>query len=244
MRFSTISPGLQLQPVVVDHDQHAVALDDRPLLGEIERHDRDVFLQDVLPDVELGPVRQREDADRFARRDAGVVDLPHLRPLVLRVPGVLGVAEGEDALLGARLLLVAARAAEGRVEAVFVERLAQRHGLHDVGVGVRAVVERVDAVAHAVLVDVDQQVEAELLRHLVAERDHLAELPGRVDMQERERRLGGIERLHRQMQQHRGILADRIEHDRLGEVRRNLAEDVDRLGLQPLEVRQVNGHGL
>ena len=38
---------------------------------------------------------------------------------------MLRVAEGEDALLGARLLLVAPRAAEGRVEAVFVERLAQ-----------------------------------------------------------------------------------------------------------------------
>jgi hypothetical protein len=34
-----------------------------------------------------------------------------------------GGAEREDALLGAALLLVAARAAEGRVEAVFVQRL-------------------------------------------------------------------------------------------------------------------------
>jgi hypothetical protein len=39
----------------------------RPLGGEIERHDLDVLGEDVLPDVELGPVRQREDADRFAR---------------------------------------------------------------------------------------------------------------------------------------------------------------------------------
>jgi hypothetical protein len=36
---------------------------------------------------------------------------------------------------------------------VFVERLAQRHGLHDMGVGVRTMVERIDVVAHAVFVD-------------------------------------------------------------------------------------------
>ena len=33
-------------------------------LGEIERHDRNVLGRDVVPDVELGPVRQRKDADR------------------------------------------------------------------------------------------------------------------------------------------------------------------------------------
>ena len=62
---------------------------DRALLGEIERHDRDVLGHDVLPDVELGPVREREDADRFALADARVVELPELGPLVLRVPGVV-----------------------------------------------------------------------------------------------------------------------------------------------------------
>ena len=156
---------------------------------------------------------------------------------------MLGVAEREDALLGARLLLVAARAAEGRVEAVFVERLAQRHRLHDVGVGVGAVVERVDVLrARPSWLVWTSRSKPSLRRHLVAEGDHLAELPGRIDMQERERRLGREERLHRQMQQHRRILAHRIEHHRIGEVRRNLAENVDRLGLQALEVGKVNGH--
>ena len=57
-------------------------------------------------------------------------------------------------------------------------------------------------------------------------------------MQEGKRRLGRIEGLHRQMHQHGGILADRIEHDRLGESRRDLAEDVDRLGFEPVEMGQ------
>ncbi len=99
----------------------------------------------------------------------GVVDLPHFRPLVFRVPAMLRIAEGEDALLGAGLLLVAPRAAEGRVELVLVERLAQADGLHDVRVRVRAMRKRADAVAYAVRIDMDEKVKAELLRHLVAE---------------------------------------------------------------------------
>ena len=58
--------------------------------GEVERHDRDVLEVDVLPDVELGPVRQREDADALALVLAGVVEAPQLGPLVLRVPAVAG----------------------------------------------------------------------------------------------------------------------------------------------------------
>jgi hypothetical protein len=45
-----------------------------------------------------------------------------------------GRAEREDALLGAALLFVAARAAEGDVEAVEVERLLKPLGLPHVGV--------------------------------------------------------------------------------------------------------------
>ena len=109
---------LQRHALVVDHDQRAVALDHRPLRREVQRHDRDVLQVDVLPDVELGPVRHREHADALALVLARVVQAPQLGALVLRVPAVLAAAEREDALLGAALLLVAARAAEGRVEAV------------------------------------------------------------------------------------------------------------------------------
>jgi hypothetical protein len=234
--------GLELQAVVVDHDQRAVALHDRPPLGEVERHDRDVLLEDVLPDVELGPVRQREDADRFALGDLRVEDLPHLGALVLRVPAVLGVAEGEDALLGPALFLVAACAAEGSVEAVPVERLAQPDRLHHVGVHVRAVAQRADAVAHALFVDVDEKLEPQLGGHRVAEGDHLAELPGRVDMQEWKGRAGRMERLHRQVQHDGGVLADGIEHHRLGEGGGHLAENMDRFGFEPLQVGQAGGH--
>ena len=76
----------------------------------------------------------------------------------------------------------------------------------------------------------------------VAELDHLPEFPGRVDMQERKRRLGRIERLHGEVQQDRGILADRIEHHRLGERRGDLAENMDRLGFKAVEMGKFGKH--
>src|SRR6185437_16686366 len=100
-----------------------------------------------------------------------------------------GITERKDALLGAALFLVAARAAECGIETVFVERLFQRHGLHDLGMDRRAVRERADALRDAFLVDVHDQLEAQSLRSLVAELDHLAEFPRRIDMEQRERRL-------------------------------------------------------
>ena len=68
-----------------------------------------------------------------------------------------------------------------------------------------------------------------LLHDLVAEGDHLGELPAGVHMQEREGYAAGIEGLARQMQQHGGILADRIEHHRTLEFGRHFAENVDGL---------------
>ena len=92
------------------------------------------------------------------------------------------------------------------------------------------------------LVGVHDEIEAELARGAIAEGDHVAELPGGVDVQQRERRLGRIERLARQMQQDGGVLADRIEQHRAAELRGGLAEDVDALGLQQVEMAQRRGH--
>src|SRR5688572_5895954 len=61
-------------------------------------------------------------------------------------------------------------------------------------------------------------------------------------MQEGKWRLGRIERLHRQMQHDGRILADRIEHHRIGESRRDLTKNMDCFGFKTLEMRQVLGH--
>ncbi len=126
--------GLRLQTLVVDHQQLAVAQYGRAIGGEVERHDVELFAHDVAPDVLLGPIGEREDAHRFAGAEAAVQEAPHLRTLLSRVPAMAGSAEGENALLGTARLFVATRAAEGRIEAVLVERLLQGLRLQHVGV--------------------------------------------------------------------------------------------------------------
>ena len=126
--------------------------------------------------------------------DAGIEQPPQLGPLIARVPAVAGRAVREDALLGAAFFLVAPRAAEGRVEVPFVQRLAQAFRLHDLGVHRRAGGHRRDAAREPLFIDMHEQVHAEPRRGLVAKRDHLAEFPGRVDMQQRKRRLARTQR--------------------------------------------------
>ena len=136
----------------------------------------------------------------------------------------------------ARLFFVAPRAAEGCVEAVKIERLLQRFGFHHVRVHGGAGRDRADAVRDALLVDVDDQVEAEPLCRLVAERDHVPELPRGVDMHEREGQWRRMKRFHRKLQHDARILADRVEHHRVLEFGGHLANDLDRLGFEALEM--------
>ena len=72
LTFCGFSPGSSDERCS-HHDATVAAHDHLAFLGEVERHDRNVFQVDVLPDVELGPVRKREDADAFARLHRGVV---------------------------------------------------------------------------------------------------------------------------------------------------------------------------
>ena len=90
------------------------------------------FAGDVLPDVELRPVGDGEDAQVFAGVQARVVKRPQLRPLVFWVPLAKFVAEGEDALFGACFFFVAPCAAKQRVEAVFFDGFQERYRLRGV----------------------------------------------------------------------------------------------------------------
>jgi hypothetical protein len=119
------SPGRATKGLL-DGKQRIAAHIHGPLLGKVEIDHGNLLLVDVLPDVHLRPVGERKDANAFAGMNARVVEVPQLGPLVLRVPLPGAVAEGVDALLGAGLLFIAARAAEGRVEVVVAQRIEQR----------------------------------------------------------------------------------------------------------------------
>src|SRR5436190_17658804 len=103
--------------------EHAVAPEDLAFVREVDRRQLEPLVGDVLPDVELRPVRDREDAHVLALPHARVVNVPELRPLRARVPLPEVVAEAEDALLRAGALLVAPRAADRGVEAVLLDRV-------------------------------------------------------------------------------------------------------------------------
>ena len=134
-------------------------------------------------------------------RDAGVVDLPHFRPLVLGVPGMLRRCGRRRCAPWRGDFSSSRRAPPKAASKPYLSSAWRSATVFMMWVWVlEPWVNGTDALAHAVLVDVDQKIDAEIGRHLVAEGDHLPELPGRVDMQERERRLGRIEGLHRQMQ--------------------------------------------
>lgn len=98
-------------------------------------------------------------------------------------------------------------------------------------------IDRIDAALDAVLVGVDDEIETELLRLLVAKFDHVAKLPRRVDVQQRKRQLLRMERLAREMQQNGRVLADRIHQHGLAELGRSLAENMDALRFEEIEMR-------
>ena len=175
--------------VVIGHNQVAVNLDDGAFLGKVKRDDGDIFETDVLPDVQLRPVGEREDADAFPLMNTGVVDIPQLRALVLGVPLVEFVAEGEDALFGTALFLVAAGATEGSVELILVEGVEQGLRLHQVRVHLTPVSEGTDAGLESLHIRLDDEVPAVLLGVFVAELNHFLKLPLRIDVHQRERDL-------------------------------------------------------
>src|SRR6267142_4039545 len=81
------------QPVPA-HDHSAVRV--------VDRGYREPLALYVLPDVELGPVADGEHAHVLAHRDPGVVEIPQLRALILRIPLTELVAERKNALFRAR----------------------------------------------------------------------------------------------------------------------------------------------
>src|SRR3954453_18187270 len=219
--------------------EHPVAAEHLALVGEVDRRDLEALLLDVLPDAELGPVREREDADVLALADAPVVDAPQLGPLAARIPLAEVVAEAEDPLLRAGAVLVAAGGAERGVEAVPLDRVEQRRGLQAVArrawPGLLDHAPAVDRLLHRR----DDQPLAELGDTAVAELEDLGEVVARVHVHERERERRRAECLLGEAQQHDRVLPAAEEQHGLGQLGGDLAHDVYRLGLEDLEMRQL-----
>ena len=57
--FSQLRPfaWMERQTVIVNHNEYPVTLYNRPFLGKVQWNDQYVFTVDILPDIQLGPVR-------------------------------------------------------------------------------------------------------------------------------------------------------------------------------------------
>jgi hypothetical protein len=104
-------------------------------------------------------------------------------------------------------------------------------------------VERVDPARLRLGVLVDDQFHTALGRHAVAKFVHRPKLPRRIDVQQRKRRRRRIKGFPRQMQHHRAVLADAVQHHRGGRVGHHLAHDVNALRLQAVQMRHIARHG-
>jgi hypothetical protein len=141
----------------------------------------------------------------------------------------------KDALLGARLLLVAPGAAEERVELELLHGVEEGHGLVHVAALVGAAqlhAPGADRLAHGA----HQQALAQLGGARVAERDHFGKVVLGVDVQQRERELVRTECLLRQAQHDDRVLAAGEEERGVARLCDHLAHDVDRLGFEPVQV--------
>ena len=167
---------------------------------------------------------------------APVVQRPQLGPLVPWLPLTELVAHAEDTLLGPRSLLVAAAATEDGVMPALGDRIEQWHGLQRVPGAVGSLTE--PTVIDVVLDGSDLEGGAVELDGLVAELQHLGEVVAGVHVQHPEWDRSRPESLRRQVQHDDRVLATGEEHDRRGECGRDLTNDVNRLGLERLQLAQ------
>lgn len=101
-------------------------------------------------------------------------------------------------------------------------------------------VEGVDPQRLGLRIAMDDQLHARLFGRTFAQLVHRAELPCRIDMQQRKGRACREERLLGKVEHHGRILADRIEHHRLFGLGNDFAQDVDAFGFEPLQVGKAS----
>ena len=143
---------------------------------------------DVFPNIGFGPVGDGEDADVFAGHLAAVVQVPQLGALAAGIPAAEGIADGEDAFLGAGALLVAAGATAHGVIFALGDGLYQRHGLQRVAGAIGALLQV--AAVDPVLDAGDVEASAGFFHEAVAEIDDLREVVAGIDMEQLKRHRG------------------------------------------------------
>ena len=116
------------------------------------------------------------------------------------------------------------------------DRIQQWHGLERIPGTVGSLTE--PTVIDVVLDGRDLDGGAVELDGVVAELQHLGEVVARIHVQQPKGDRSRPESLRRQMQHDDRVLASGEKHDRRGECGRDLTNDVNRLGLERLQLAQ------
>src|ERR1700704_5306508 len=148
------------------------------------------------------------------------------------------IAERVNPFLGAGFFLVAPGAAKCSIESAFRQGVEKGFGLQQSAALLGAKRIWVGAACDGLFVSVNDQFCADLLGVRVSECDHLREFIAGINVQKRKRNSSWKESLLRQAQHYRGVFANRIQHHRAREFRDRLAQYVNALRFQDLEMVQ------
>ena len=148
------------------------------------------------------------------------------------------VAEAEEALLGAGLLLIAPRAADAAVEPELLDGRQQRWDLQAIAADLAGRWHR-RAVGDGALDGADDELAAQLRGAAVTELVQLGEVVPGVDVEQRHRDIGWTKGLLREAEQADRVLAAREEQGRPLKAGGDFAHHVDGLCFQILEVIEM-----
>src|SRR4030095_5295498 len=212
---------------VVAGNKMAIVLYHEPFLREVERYHMDFLLDDVLPDVALGPVGQRKHAHRFAFVNSAAVERPELWTLTPWIPLTECVPQGKHAFFGARSFFLAAGAPDCRIELIFVQGVEECSRFQLAAAPRDTELQRMSAGCDRVFVTMHDESRADFFAEPIAKFDHLFELVTRVDVKERERQRSWIERFPRKVYEHARILSDGIQKYRISKLCDGFAQNIN-----------------
>ena len=155
------------------------------------------------------------------------------------------VAEREDAFFGARFFFIAASTAHQRIKALFFNGFNQRNGLGGVariGFAAQDDASFTDGLFYAA----DYKLYTGAGDRIVAKLNHFGVIVAGIDVQEFERQLQraafDLEGFDGKRQQYDGVFTAGKQQGRILGIGNNFADDVDRLGFEPVEVVVLDGH--
>ena len=224
-------------------EQDAVAVDGEAFVGEVDGRYRDVFLEDVLPDVQFGPVAEGEDSEVFAVVAAAVVEVPEFRSLVFGVPLAEFVSVAEEAFFGACFFFVASSAADAGVEVFFFDGVEECGGLEVVAAGVASFFFDDASGVDAVLDGSDKEVNTEVFDEVVTEGECFGEVMAGVNMEEGVGDGCGLECFFAEVGEHDAVFTAAEEEGGSMELCADFSKDENSFAFEFLKVVDgVRGH--